>query len=833
MSLQVYDTAVLNEDTMLQGRRSLFTCAGKRLDERFGVCVDERAGKHTEKHPDRSCAGSTLIWVMVVTTVIVLLLAVILTMVSRNNTTTTDRHIRSQAYYSALSVANSVANWIANGTTSGTGAGVASSSGTPEALLQALDATTTTPKSLTFAVPANPDAAIDSGSVTVSYVPGSTAGLNDLLVEASIVYRNASDTASVELAPQGSTFSGPETGFDPAMYDPKANELNAFTPYKEANGTTAYPQIVGRVPAASSVTTTDQANDKDRAALAAIASNSNREAIFDRPLISSSSYDEIIGTYYAGSGGGGSNGNINTRIFVTPPNGKITVNPLRYTGGPSGAGTPSPTSSNNNSQLTSLAVGDTAGKDVYLRLAGQDYKSIYNNTSNSYDFNSDNRYYNSLMAFDFVDNYWNGDTSKNTAAADIRYYTNERYSAIPANTFHPIQWNSGTIYTQKATDSFSSKGLYGRLVFGGYYQKYDYWLDYHSWGRNVSNPWYGQTGGDFYATLPTATDGTAKTTVGMPNIPVFWGYNFDMYLLDDDANNRGAMLLQGVNIVNKKDAATGNAGGVIYSLRGLSLGGALTPTSSASGSGQTIHNVNNGAAGLLQDCNPIYENYAIRTLRWDQQIVDTDIVLLAPAGKTRTSEIWAPESWKDSARRDPGTYHKQFDPIEKIVGGHIYIGSGQTLLVHGTNNNHNDKMQVSPDQIIVDAGATLTLESSTSQNVLINPSPENEPDKHMIYVRSGTMNVEVGARITSDISCYKSTDAGAPAPKLTIKGGARVTGDIYCDGNLTIEAGAIITGTIYLSETATTNIASGVINNVTNHVVTSGAGGWGIVKYSS
>jgi hypothetical protein len=150
------------------------------------------------------------------------------------------------------------------------------------------------------------------------------------------------------------------------------------------------------------------------------------------------------------------------------------------------------------------------------------------------------------------------------------------------------------------------------------------------------------------------------------------------------------------------------------------------------------------------------------TLRWDQLIKNTDIVLLAPDGTDtsfnattgkglgRNSYIKTPNSAEDEKTAYSTAFYntyvdsitKSFHPTEKIIGGTIYVGSGQTLTIE-KNINADNSVMVKPNKIIVDGG-NLFIRASTLINV---ESP--------IYVKNeGKLILENGAHIKGDVHVY-------------------------------------------------------------------------------
>jgi hypothetical protein len=242
----------------------------------------------------------------------------------------------------------------------------------------------------------------------------------------------------------------------------------------------------------------------------------------------------------------------------------------------------------------------------------------------------------------------------------------------------------------------------------------------------------------------------------MPALPVYLGKNFNMYFLD--TNDKSVRLLQGANVLD----------GTIYSYRGLTIGGGLVKSTSST-SGYTTDQIN-------ADTTPVgyaYETadavkhiiYTNRTLRWDQIIYNTDIVLQKPPGSagtvTRASTIRRPDNYASPNIYNAVLYDDStllnFAPKEKIIGGTIYIGAGQTLTVQGsktyTKSNYTgsgnsgtknvfSQVLVKPTQIVVDGGK-LVIEASEDVNIQTD-----------IYVSGGTLDIQAGAKIKGNIYVY-------------------------------------------------------------------------------
>jgi hypothetical protein len=239
-------------------------------------------------------------------------------------------------------------------------------------------------------------------------------------------------------------------------------------------------------------------------------------------------------------------------------------------------------------------------------------------------------------------------------------------------------------------------------------------------------------------------------------------------------------------------------------------------------------------------------DYSVDTNRYDERILDTDIVLAA-SDTSVTSVIRRPTTAQDSSYWAAGSttknWNSQFFPQMIIKGGTIDVQSGQNLEIQGTVDctqaaantlsptpstsaapsagtvptldtkvgdtvsgtdlmgrqysvtigQSLNNMNIAPDKIIVESGATLTLDSTTSQNVFTD-----------IYCNGGSVTFDAGAQYSGTI--YVGQGGTVTLAEGT-SGAPQVTGDIYIDGGtLIVQSGAYIAGNIYCYGNGTVNV---------------------------
>ncbi|MDR0519495.1 MAG: hypothetical protein LBG82_05535, partial [Clostridiales Family XIII bacterium] len=252
----------------------------------------------------------------------------------------------------------------------------------------------------------------------------------------------------------------------------------------------------------------------------------------------------------------------------------------------------------------------------------------------------------------------------------------------------------------------------------------------------------------------------------------------------------------------------GSSGGTIYSLRGLTIGGMPTRTKAW----YTAEGVNvNGwvcDAFIEDDDSPSYISEYTMHIRYSQIIYNTDIVLETPNGAaTPRKSAFKPalnyrNAWYRNANNTGDAYKTRremlarYKPKTKIIGGHVYVGSGQTLTIYGGKQLYlnpgglpavsNDKptgeynMEVRPDSMTIATGASVSIETSENTNV------DTE-----IYV-SGSLKLKAGSNVKGTIFVEKEGS-------LVMDGGGTFTGDIYVKngGTINIGGGTVINGDVY------------------------------------
>jgi hypothetical protein len=507
------------------------------------------------------------------------------------------------------------------------------------------------------------------------------------------------------------------------------------------------------------------------------------------------------GTYRNSTGANGGQGagaekTINSTAgarLVTPLNGKFALNPINTGSSNMLYGNfdnvPNTATVAGNTRFAFYNIDDTDGKDVYLRLANG--AGLAKRTSNLPLF--------AYIGIDFTDNSTVGFAGMQTidvpgVSSQAVQIANTRslyqdsgvekltVSGVP---FYPNAWKSARIYT---TDDPSSV-IDCELIFANYARIHtSNVLDYRSWANYV-NHHYGAVGQnyDLLSRLPRINSTTlndAKNLAGFPFPQVYWGNDFSMYLLDGASTTKAARIMQGVNIVNQKNA-DGTAGGVIYSTRALKIGGALIVRG---GDGELADNYYDGLSTALDGAQGTvtYGEVERYQASYHQVIKDTDIILTSLDGRWRDSEICHP----DSIGGFPGR-------TLTIEGGSIYVGENCGLKIDGevkdgltvnskisadgqspyatygtstraaasfvSGNSYvenGNRMYVKPDKIVVDGG-TLTILGNLNAhcNVITD-----------IYVKGGgTLVIMGGAKIEGNIYCY---DGG----KVDIRGSFDIIG---------------------------------------------------------
>jgi hypothetical protein len=520
----------------------------------------------------------------------------------------------------------------------------------------------------------------------------------------------------------------------------------------------------------------------------------------------------------------------NDRTFISPANGRMTFNPLKNDGR-SGANI----DSDYNTKLSCFSVNGTAGKNDRLRLAGDSKNTAKYNAYMGIDFVDQNTGANVLANphVEYVPNNAGMNVTLGKSGNSYNSATPDFNSDTRRASWYPQKWNSCAIFTQAGSDSTINAGINARLVFGPFQHGYrsgddSGYYDYWGWGSYVSNPNYGQAQGDAFKAYPEFSNGSGKNKRGMPSVPVYYGNNFDLYLLDNvgtttaekaNPSYKGnlAWIQQGMSVLNELDSA-GEPKGSIYSLRGLAIGGMHRRTANWVCASDGVR-IGSSIDGWVDDDDPTeYALAQFTQTRYSTLIYNTDIILRTPNGKStpRTSAFNSAKTYLDQYltegtsnsdrnkfwRRDYAKYY----PKTKIYGGRVYVGEGQTLNVQGgvqlynrssgsnnTSGANSGKpvsgdliptgeytMYVAPESITIAADAAVIIEASENENV-----------DTKFYV-SGSLNLKSGSRVKGDIL----VENGAV---LTLEGSCNLTGNIYVKngGKINIASGAVITGDVY------------------------------------
>jgi Tfp pilus assembly protein PilX len=671
----------------------------------------------TMKIKRESChqKGSALTWVMVVSLVLLILLTVGLTIASYSNNRAASSHTQDQAYYTALSATQTFEEWIVSG----------SDEATPQSekdkIGAFLDTVIASAEGISISFTAD-QLPMNTGTcdVNIKYTGGENPQIK---ITSTATYQGSTETVSVTMVKAegvvNPALAYPATDYSVSQYDETVEGLN--------NISIGSATVVGKTTGSNNTNAYDLTQTNNI--------TGNGESRFE-----DGSSDGVSATRQSSTG---ANTSVNDRKWFIPENGRLTFNPLQ-------SGDSS--SSTNNTNFTMLAIDnrpdDAEERDVKIRLAG------YGSSTRAMT--------NALIGLDFINNYdKTTDTDINESNENVDYLIGE--SAVLQNNqlnishnWHPINWESCTVFTQTRIGSSGDNtavnaGIDTNLIFGGYGNKYASYFDYWGHGQYTSNHYYSATNSNYIDTAPYVTNSTAKNSKGVPFIPVYYGNNFNMYFLD--TIDKDARLLQGVNIFS----------GTIYSYRGLTLGGGLVKSGHANSNTTDDINGSSSVGYAYEDGTP-HTVYTNRTLRWDQVISDTDIILVTPPGMTttRSSTIRRPDNYASPGINvevlvdDPTL--KNFAPKEKIVGGTIYVGTGQTLTIQGsktyTKSNYTgtgnsgtknvfSQVLVKPNQIVIDGGAVV-IETSEDVNIQTD-----------IYVRnSGRLTINTGAKIKGNIYAY-------------------------------------------------------------------------------
>jgi hypothetical protein len=749
--------------------------------------------------------GSALIWSMVVVIVLLTLIGVMASVVQTSYQGQKVSQISTQAYYTARSVNERIADWLRDTPNEMPGEGASDQQtfiknlkdACPGSITQSYDAAVLDPDGKMGSAEA--EVAInDEGTVIMITVAAIFAGDSETVVstlmagtDLSYSYQDANFkrfTSGSAFDPDNTTVAYAEVSGDRSVtYGAVEQELND-------RSRDSSPVIVGNEDLGDASDYRDNTKDQSTAN-AIITSNSIRELTWrnreSQTTTLGTTYYPILVT------GETDNDKSDIRRLVTPKNGRWTLNPLQRSGSVTASSQQDNPTASNNARIIDLSMGEFGGKDLEIRLGGYNI----NTTTDRNDLINDPDFYNSLLMFDFTDNAGANNILTNSA---IEYYDGNVYAQTPQHHWHPQKWGSMTIYTQDvpagATNPSKADvdgGVNARLVFGPFGHKYNEYMDYWNYGRYTGNPRYGQNPGDFRKAFPgnNSASANAENRKGMAYMPEYYGNDFRMFFLDNTDKN--VLIMQGVNILG-----TDARHSVIYSRRGVEIGGGLVKLSSTDG--PTNRKVNSNVDGMDLGTASNYPNYPAITARYSQIFYNTDIVLRTPNGATtpRTSRILDATLPTDGYYGTNNDYsdatNKKFSPTVKIIGGYMYVGEGQTLVIEGGRVNPNangpvsgsgsttdeQTLTVSPTSITIASGGVVELEPSSYANVNTD-----------IFV-NGSLNLRPGAKMRGNIIA----EGGA----VTMGGSHAITnheGDIYVEegGSFTIAEGANVAGDIYVS----------------------------------
>jgi hypothetical protein len=643
--------------------------------------------------------GSSLIWVMVVVLILIIVLAMGLAAASGRFNLSIVRHTEHQAYYTALSSTETVAAWITKN----------SGTETPEAdkVAKLFDEIPDTAAKLAEGLTVEEAGLPSEAGACVVNLCWIDNTKTQLKITSTATVAGATETVSLTLAQAPASANPFETQLKTSVYntteaDKRADELNTLT----SGGIVALYD--------SSTSSNANSNATDKTLLDSyINTTSNREARWTNSELTSSKSNEsnILGTQTYPKTGASSITRPDTRRFMVPANGRITIDPLEEDGYEN-KGKNVNADDANNTRITSLAIDNTAGKNVLFRLASGNaaMKGGLLNMSGTFQNRSSPRYA-ALVTLDFTDNA--GSTE------DLSYTIN---SSAKTYTWHPNHWKSLDLFVQKDGEVTSN------LVFGPFGHKYGIVMDYYSWGDFVDN-WNGTK-----ANESEELWGVGGADIGIPIFPVDYGKDANFWILDG-CNDRYLRIMQGANVLYS----------AIYSTRPTIIGGALIRAKDA----YTTDGLNRALDGFA-DFNPnTHAMYVETTTRFSQLIYNTDIILKAPSSGTANSVICRPNTWRDRTEtaKKVTAKDKEFEPTMTIKGGTIYVGKRQSLTIEGTVKDSAgvilDNMWISPDKIVVAEGGTLTLKKTEKLNVFTD-----------IYVDGGTLIVESAAKMQGNIYVY-------------------------------------------------------------------------------
>jgi uncharacterized membrane protein YgcG len=655
---------------------------------------------------------------MVVVLVLIIALGIGLAAASGRFNLSTTRHEQQQAYYTALSSTQTIANWIISATEEDASAETVADVDT---LLAAIPSAADDPDGIDIVTSGLPET---TGSCTVNlrYVDEADSTLK---ISSTATFAGATDTVSLTLtkvlADSSSGGETPPLDLEAAEHDAQADEIGAL----KSDGIVPLYEI--------DALDNSSRNQTDLATLAKkIDADSSREARWTNVDVNGTGayVNRVLGTQRHPINPQFDSDTDNRR-FMVPANGRIMIDPLE-----DGVYFSDAEGGINNTKISSLAIDNTAGKDVRFRLASGSAALGQGAT-----VDRSKAYLNSLLMFNFTDNAGSTETLSYKVDGKAQSYI-----------WHPEKWTGLDLYVQAGSQVKSN------LILAPFGHKYESYLDYWSWGNFVDN-WHGTTYKEYlnlwpYALSPSTNGGKY---LGLPIFPVDYGRDARFWILDG-RSDRYFRVMQGVNIIE----------GSVYSNRPTIIGGGLLRDGEG---GMTKEKVNHAMPGYSLAASTIHSLYVDATVRYSQLIYNTDIILKAPNGTgTAQSTIYRPYTWNDKTV----VYHnfdKDFNPTMTIKGGTIYVGERQSLTIQGTvtappsgsatARSPLDNMWISPDKIVVAAGGTLTINKSETTNVLTD-----------IHVDGGTLVIQAGAKIRGKIYTYNGGVVDAKGDYQLDSGGA-------------------------------------------------------------
>ncbi|MDR1082636.1 MAG: hypothetical protein LBL27_02065, partial [Coriobacteriales bacterium] len=405
--------------------------------------------------------GSTLVWVMVVILVLVVVLGIGLTATSSRFGLSVTRHEQQQAYYTALSSTNTIADWLTTSTADNAKKEKA------EKLLGTIPGPGDNPNNIDITEDGLP-AEVGTCTVNLRYVDSKKSTLK---IASTAVFAGVSETVSLTLTREEASGYSPGadlavSNYDGTKYDKRADELKAIkstgivaiydsnekdnTGYNETDKTLLNSYI-------KTTTSTYEARWTN-------SDLTKKPSTTDSGNSSETNNSNVLGTEtYPANSSSSSNNKNDTRRFMVPINGRITIDPLERDGHEGSASSPhSSATSGDNTRVVGLAISNTAGKNVLFRLASgaaSTSPGLLNKTGTFYDWSA--KRYASLITLNFTDN------AKSTEANNTE---NLKYT-VPGRSqetypWHPDKWASMD-FLVRSNDSVTTN-----LVLGPFAHKY-------------------------------------------------------------------------------------------------------------------------------------------------------------------------------------------------------------------------------------------------------------------------------------------------------------------------------------------------------------------------